>query len=48
MIFFGAGFDCNSVTWDCVKPAADADGPWVDCIDRYPVQLAPRNLQGHI
>ncbi|WVZ70256.1 hypothetical protein U9M48_018933 [Paspalum notatum var. saurae] len=39
MISFGAGFDCNSVAWECVKPAADTDGPWVDCIHRYPVQL---------
>jgi 3-ketoacyl-CoA synthase len=39
MISFGAGFDCNSVAWECLKPAADADGPWADCITRYPVQL---------
>jgi 3-ketoacyl-CoA synthase len=39
MISFGAGFDCNSVAWECVKPPADADGPWVDSIHRYPVQL---------
>uniref|UniRef100_A0A0D3EPQ4 very-long-chain 3-oxoacyl-CoA synthase n=2 Tax=Oryza TaxID=4527 RepID=A0A0D3EPQ4_9ORYZ len=39
MISFGAGFDCNSVAWECIKPAPDADGPWVDCIHRYPVQL---------
>ncbi|XP_062212468.1 3-ketoacyl-CoA synthase 6-like [Phragmites australis] len=39
MISFGAGFDCNSVAWECIKPAADADGPWADCIRRYPVQL---------
>ncbi|CAO2190544.1 unnamed protein product [Urochloa humidicola] len=39
MISFGAGFDCNSVAWECIKPAADADGPWADCIHRYPVQL---------
>ncbi|KAF8670760.1 hypothetical protein HU200_050427 [Digitaria exilis] len=39
MISFGAGFDCNSVAWECVKPALDADGPWADCIHRYPVEL---------
>ncbi|KAK3160959.1 hypothetical protein QOZ80_1BG0069370 [Eleusine coracana subsp. coracana] len=39
MISFGAGFDCNSVSWECLKPAADADGPWADSIHRYPVQL---------
>ncbi|CAM0943835.1 unnamed protein product [Alopecurus aequalis] len=39
MISFGAGFDCNSVAWECLKPAGDADGPWAECISRYPVQL---------
>ncbi|KAL6615268.1 hypothetical protein ACP70R_037538 [Stipagrostis hirtigluma subsp. patula] len=39
MISFGAGFDCNSVAWECIEPAADADGPWADCIHRYPMQL---------
>jgi 3-ketoacyl-CoA synthase len=39
MISFGAGFDCNSISWECVRPAADADGPWADSIHRYPVQL---------
>uniref|UniRef100_A0ACD5UJQ0 Uncharacterized protein n=1 Tax=Avena sativa TaxID=4498 RepID=A0ACD5UJQ0_AVESA len=40
MVSFGAGFDCNSVAWVCINPAAsDAGGPWSDCIHRYPVQL---------
>ncbi|KAL6884548.1 hypothetical protein ACP4OV_010484 [Aristida adscensionis] len=39
MISFGAGFDCNSVAWKCVKPADDTDGPWAECIHRYPVWL---------
>jgi 3-ketoacyl-CoA synthase len=39
MISFGAGFDCSSVAWECIEPAADAAGPWADCIHRYPVQL---------
>ncbi|KAG8051751.1 hypothetical protein GUJ93_ZPchr0001g32411 [Zizania palustris] len=39
MISFGAGFDCNSVAWECVKPPVDSDGPWTDCIHRYPVEL---------
>ncbi|KAL6884546.1 hypothetical protein ACP4OV_010482 [Aristida adscensionis] len=40
MIAFGSGFKCNSVAWECIKPAAGAaDGPWKDCIHRYPVQL---------
>ncbi|OEL17866.1 3-ketoacyl-CoA synthase 6 [Dichanthelium oligosanthes] len=47
MISFGAGFDCNSVAWECVLPAADADGPWIDCIHRYPVQL-PKIVEGII
>ncbi|TKW14785.1 hypothetical protein SEVIR_5G190000v4 [Setaria viridis] len=45
MISFGAGFECNSVAWECVMPAADADGPWADCIHRYPVQL-PKVVEG--
>ncbi|RLM91422.1 3-ketoacyl-CoA synthase 6-like [Panicum miliaceum] len=47
MISFGAGFECNSAAWECVTPAANADGPWIDCIDRYPVQL-PKVVEGII
>ncbi|KAF6986814.1 hypothetical protein CFC21_004533 [Triticum aestivum] len=40
MVSFGAGFECNSVAWVCIKPATGDDGgPWADCINRYPVQL---------
>ncbi|KAJ1257411.1 hypothetical protein BS78_K058000 [Paspalum vaginatum] len=39
MISFGAGFECNSVAWECVMPPADIDGPWADCIHRFPVHL---------
>ncbi|WVZ70268.1 hypothetical protein U9M48_018945 [Paspalum notatum var. saurae] len=39
MISFGAGFECSCVALECVKPPADADGPWADCIHRYPVAL---------
>ncbi|WVZ70267.1 hypothetical protein U9M48_018944 [Paspalum notatum var. saurae] len=39
MISFGAGFECNSVALECVRSPADADGPWADCIHRFPVQL---------
>ncbi|OEL21810.1 3-ketoacyl-CoA synthase 6 [Dichanthelium oligosanthes] len=39
MISFGSGFECSCVALECVKPAADADGPWADCVHRYPVQL---------
>ncbi|KAK3160958.1 hypothetical protein QOZ80_1BG0069360 [Eleusine coracana subsp. coracana] len=38
MIAFGSGFKCNSVAWECIKPATGA-GPWADCIHRYPVRL---------
>lgn len=37
-IGFGSGFKCNSAVWRCnrsVEPPPD--GPWRDCIDRYPV-----------
>ncbi|KAL1531823.1 separase/separin [Salvia divinorum] len=37
-IAFGSGFKCNSAVWKCcrtIKPAAE--GPWADCIDKYPV-----------
>ncbi|KAL7155305.1 hypothetical protein ABFS83_03G066100 [Erythranthe nasuta] len=39
-IAFGSGFKCNSAVWEalrCVKPSGN--GPWEDCIDRYPVKL---------
>ncbi|KAF8730427.1 hypothetical protein HU200_017005 [Digitaria exilis] len=39
MISFGSGFEVSCLAMECVKPAADADGPWADCIHRYPVQL---------
>lgn len=39
-IAFGSGFKCNSAVWQAlrtVKPSPN--GPWEDCIDKYPVQL---------
>ncbi|KAH7845643.1 hypothetical protein Vadar_004311 [Vaccinium darrowii] len=39
-IAFGSGFKCNSAVWQAlrnVKPSRN--GPWEDCIDRYPVKL---------
>ncbi|KAK6792923.1 hypothetical protein RDI58_012004 [Solanum bulbocastanum] len=39
-IAFGSGFKCNSAVWQAlrnVKPSPD--GPWEDCIDRYPVKV---------
>ncbi|XP_062181810.1 3-ketoacyl-CoA synthase 6-like [Phragmites australis] len=39
MISFSPGIDCSSVVWECIKPAANPDGPWAGCIHLYPVQL---------
>eukprot|EP00250_Pteridium_aquilinum_P005595 c15667_g1_i2 orf=410-1990(+) len=39
-IAFGSGFKCNSAVWRAlrtVKPQADS--PWADCIDQYPVVI---------
>ncbi|KAL6952537.1 separase/separin [Sarracenia purpurea var. burkii] len=39
-IGFGSGFKCNSAVWKCnrtIKPPTE--GPWSDCIDRYPVHI---------
>ncbi|KAL0351866.1 UNVERIFIED_CONTAM: 3-ketoacyl-CoA synthase 4 [Sesamum calycinum] len=39
-IAFGSGFKCNSAVWEAlrsVKPSRN--GPWHDCIDRYPVKV---------
>ncbi|KAL7090324.1 hypothetical protein ACP275_12G033600 [Erythranthe tilingii] len=43
-IAFGSGFKCNSAVWKCnrtvrINPAAAGDGPWQDCIHRYPVHI---------
>ncbi|CAN6178509.1 unnamed protein product [Urochloa humidicola] len=40
MIGFGSGFKCNSVVWQCIQPANNLDGPWADCLHRYPVVVA--------
>ncbi|AQL02937.1 3-ketoacyl-CoA synthase [Zea mays] len=39
MIGFGSGFKCNSAAWECIAPAADAQGPWATSIHRYPVDI---------
>ncbi|CAD5169986.1 unnamed protein product [Musa acuminata subsp. malaccensis] len=40
MIGFGSGFKCNSAVWRCLRaPKAPVDGPWSDCIHRYPVHV---------
>ncbi|CAL5205899.1 unnamed protein product [Lathyrus oleraceus] len=39
-IAFGSGFKCNSAVWEAihdVKPSPN--GPWEDCIDKYPVKI---------
>lgn len=39
-IAFGSGFKCNSAVWKAlrnVKPSPE--GPWEDCINRYPVEI---------
>ncbi|KAK7291194.1 hypothetical protein RIF29_06140 [Crotalaria pallida] len=39
-IAFGSGFKCNSAVWEAlcnVRPSPN--GPWEDCIDKYPVEI---------
>ncbi|XXG62895.1 hypothetical protein AAC387_Pa05g1188 [Persea americana] len=39
-IGFGSGFKCNSAVWKCNRTIpATTDGPWADCIERYPVHI---------
>ncbi|KAL3640441.1 separase/separin [Castilleja foliolosa] len=39
-IAFGSGFKCNSAVWKCNRTIKTAsDGPWRDCIQRYPVHI---------
>lgn len=39
-IAFGSGFKCNSAVWKCNRNIpVPKEGPWVDCIDRYPVHI---------
>ncbi|XP_072971418.1 3-ketoacyl-CoA synthase 6-like [Typha angustifolia] len=40
-IGFGSGFKCNSAVWKCLRDVktTPADGPWADCIHRYPVDV---------
>ncbi|KAL9663762.1 hypothetical protein QQ045_019153 [Rhodiola kirilowii] len=36
-IAFGSGFKCNSAVWAANRTVkTPVDGPWADCIDRYP------------
>ena len=39
-IAFGSGFKCNSAVWKCNKTIeTPTDGPWSDCIHKYPVYI---------
>ncbi|GAA0172038.1 hypothetical protein LIER_25944 [Lithospermum erythrorhizon] len=40
-IGFGSGFKCNSAVWKCNNTvnAPPDDGPWIECIDKYPVHI---------
>ncbi|EPS60765.1 hypothetical protein M569_14036, partial [Genlisea aurea] len=39
-IAFGSGFKCNSAVWVALRSVAPSkNGPWDDCIDRYPVKV---------
>jgi 3-ketoacyl-CoA synthase len=37
MIGFGSGYKCNIAVWECIHAPYNADGPWTDCIYRYPI-----------
>ncbi|KAL5072029.1 hypothetical protein RYX36_022916 [Vicia faba] len=39
-IAFGSGFKCNSVVWEAIHDVTPSpNGPWEDCIDKYPVEI---------
>ncbi|KAL7240444.1 hypothetical protein ACSBR2_006153 [Camellia fascicularis] len=39
-IAFGSGFKCNSAVWICNRTIkTPTNGPWFDCIDKYPVHI---------
>lgn len=39
-IAFGSGFKCNSAVWKCNRNIkTPTNGPWEDCIHRYPVHI---------
>ncbi|KAJ8472287.1 hypothetical protein OPV22_026630 [Ensete ventricosum] len=40
MIGFGSDFKCNSAVWRCLRTmGTPVDGPWSECIHRYPMQV---------
>ncbi|GER50358.1 3-ketoacyl-CoA synthase [Striga asiatica] len=43
-IAFGSGFKCNSVVWIALRDVElSAHNPWLDCMEKYPVELAYNN-----
>ncbi|KAI4316819.1 hypothetical protein L6164_024760 [Bauhinia variegata] len=39
-IAFGSGFKCNSAVWEALRNVQPSpNGPWEDCIDKYPVKI---------
>ncbi|WOG97821.1 hypothetical protein DCAR_0417162 [Daucus carota subsp. sativus] len=39
-IAFGSGFKCNSAVWQALRNVkVSSNGPWEDCIDKYPVKV---------
>ncbi|XAR59549.1 Very-long-chain 3-oxoacyl-CoA synthase [Bertholletia excelsa] len=39
-IAFGSGFKCNSAVWQALRRVKSSPhSPWLDCIDRYPVEI---------
>ena len=39
-IAFGSGFKCNSAVWEALRHVQTSrNGPWEDCIDKYPVKV---------
>jgi 3-ketoacyl-CoA synthase len=40
MVGFGAGFECSSTIWECIRPAGEVDKAWAGCIDKYPMDTS--------
>ncbi|XP_076918656.1 3-ketoacyl-CoA synthase 10-like [Bidens hawaiensis] len=43
-VAFGSGLKCNSAVWKSVRriEPSSSDNPWLDCIDRYPMEAISR------
>ncbi|XP_019074548.1 3-ketoacyl-CoA synthase 4 isoform X3 [Vitis vinifera] len=47
-IAFGSGFKCNSAVWQALRNVNPSpNGPWEDCINKYPVEAAQFYLSQH-